>query len=385
MAETAAVPIHTGQDFYVPYFLVKVAGRVQEQDVVRDILSVTYKDNIKDLDSFEITINNWDAETRGIDDRTGRIDKETRGFLFKYSDSDRFDPGKALELSMGYYGKDAPRVMMTGQITALRPMFPAGGAPTLAVSGLNILHKLRTEPRSQAYENKTDTQVAREIARSLGLEFKTMPVSGEEPYEYLLQDNQFDIIFLMERARRIGYAIYVDETGAKPALVFARSTDVVRPTYELRYGWSLIDFKPDLTTANQVAEVTVRAWDKLHKEKIEEKATRAEIKVKGVGEKGGQAAIEEAFKQRREIIATKPVESRAEAKTLALRTLEENAKDMVKATGSTVGLPDLRAGSVVMITGVGRRFSGRYFVTGTTHTIGDSGYTTQFECRREEV
>jgi phage protein D len=50
-----------------------------------------------------------------------------------------------------------------------------------------------------------------------------------------------------------------------------------------------------------------------------------------------------------------------------------------------VGLPDLRAGSVVYIDGLGERFSGRYFVTSTTHAISDSGYTTQFECRREEV
>jgi phage protein D len=50
-----------------------------------------------------------------------------------------------------------------------------------------------------------------------------------------------------------------------------------------------------------------------------------------------------------------------------------------------VGLPDLRAGSVVNIDGLGARFTGRYFVTSTTHAIGDGGYTTQFECRREEL
>jgi phage protein D len=58
---------------------------------------------------------------------------------------------------------------------------------------------------------------------------------------------------------------------------------------------------------------------------------------------------------------------------------------MLMGTGSTVGLPDLRASSVVYLDGLGKRFSGRYFVTGTTHTIGDSGYTTQFECRREDI
>jgi uncharacterized protein len=79
------------------------------------------------------------------------------------------------------------------------------------------------------------------------------------------------------------------------------------------------------------------------------------------------------------------VTSKTEAKKLAVETLENIAKDMVKATCSTVGVPDLRAGGIIMIQGVGKRFSGRYFVTATTHTIGDSGYTTQFECRREEV
>ena len=43
-----------------------------------------------------------------------------------------------------------------------------------------------------------------------------------------------------------------------------------------------------------------------------------------------------------------------------MRILEENAKDMVKGSGSAVGLPDLRAGSVVQIDGLGARFIGNY-------------------------
>ena len=49
-----------------------------------------------------------------------------------------------------------------------------------------------------------------------------------------------------------------------------------------------------------------------------------------------------------------------------------------------VGLPDLRAGRVVTIDGVGARLYGTYFVTKTTHTIDDSGYITTFDCRREQ-
>ena len=36
-----------------------------------------------------------------------------------------------------------------------------------------------------------------------------------------------------------------------------------------------------------------------------------------------------------------------------------------------------------MVLGVGSRFSGVYFITDTTHTIDDRGYTTRFNARRE--
>lgn len=374
MATSVAVPIYSGQDFYVPYFQVKIAGRPQGQDVVRDILSVSYKDNITEIDSFDITINNWDADARD----------------FKYSDSDLFDPGKELELWMGYYGKDRLRLMVRGQITALHPSFPSGGGSTLAISGLNVLHKLRTKQESHSYEAKTDSQIAKEVAGRLGIQIKTDSAADEKKFDYLFQDNQYDIIFLMERARRIGYDLFVEEQGqngqaGQPLLRFGRSLQVRQTTYQLTYGRSLIEFKPELSTANQVSEVTVRGWDAVNKKKIEQTANRSQISVKGVGAAGGQAAIEQSFNQRKEIVATKPIESEAEAKTLAVRTLEENAKDMVKGTGSTVGLPDLRAGSVVQIDGLGKRFSGRYFVTSSTHAMGDGGYTTQFDCRREEL
>ena len=51
-------------DFYVPRFEIKIAGVNLPQDVLRDVVQVTYKDNVKELDSFELTVNNWDAEQR---------------------------------------------------------------------------------------------------------------------------------------------------------------------------------------------------------------------------------------------------------------------------------------------------------------------------------
>ncbi len=373
---TEAIPIYEGQDFYVPYFEVKLRGQPLGQGVVRDILQVTYKDNIEEIDSFEITINNWDSDK----------------LQFKYSDDDLFDPGQEVELWMGYYGQERLRLMITGEITSLRPAFPASGPSTLAISGLNLLHRLRTKQESKPYEKLTDSEIAQQIGGRLNVAVRIdrAAAAQEERYDYLFQDNQYDIIFLMQQARRIGYDMFVEESGqngqaGQSQLYFGPSVNVQRVTYQLTYGRSLIEFQPNLTTANQVGEVTVRGWDTRNKQKIEYTAKRSEIATQGVGARGGQGVIEQSFNQRQEIIVDRPIQSEQEAQTLAIETLERIAKEMVKGSGSTVGLPDLRAGSVVEIDGLGERFNGRYFVTTTTHTIGDSGYTTQFECRREET
>lgn len=381
-------------DFYVPAFAVKLRGRELEDDVVNDILQVSYRDNIKEIDSFEITINNWDADKRD----------------FKYIDQDLFDPGKELELSMGYHGQDL-QLMITGQITSLRPSFPSAGQPTLAISGLNLIHKFRRQEETWAYTDKKDSQIAREVGDRLKIKVNTDDAAeaAETKYDYVFQDNQYDIVFLMERARRVGYDLWVSEKteGGKTVseLNFGPSNNIKAATHQLSFAkyrispgqsgpnrkaaiaklFPLIDFKPELSTAQQVSEVTVKGWNPKTKKPISQTAKRDEIKTKGVGSKGGQADIEKSFSERKEIITDKPVSTDAEAKKLALASLDMIAKEMVKGNGATIGIPDLRAGGVVEMDGMGDRFSGRYFLTATTHAIGDGGYTTNFECRREEV
>lgn len=56
----------------------------------------------------------------------------------------------------------------------------------------------------------------------------------------------------------------------------------------------------------------------------------------------------------------------------------------VTASGKAIGIPELRAGTLIEIRGEGKRFSGHYFVNATIHTIGDSGYTTSFECSKHD-
>ncbi len=386
-------PIHARHDFYVPAFELKVGGRSLERDVIRDVLSVSYTDSLDKLDAAEITLNNWDADRRAL----------------KYSDPRttpvNLDPGAEIELYMGYHDRGGLTLMLRGQIVSLAPDFPAAGQPTIQVRALNQLYKLHYKQEVQVYTDKTDSQIAQAVLDriaqeasaprgggrpALNLELVTRSANrSEEPHGYIVINNDYPIIFLMERARHNGYDIFIEEAAengrATSKLHFHPPDRGAPAVYELTYGQTLISFKPALKTKAQVAKVTVRGWNPARKREIVGEATWDDLDIRGLPSAEDMAAVDAALAGSEEVVADAPVESEAEARRQAQAHLAHLAKDLVSGSGSTVGLPELRAGRPVYIRGLGSRFSGRYLVTSSAHTIDDCGYLTQFEARMEEL
>jgi phage protein D len=391
--------------FYVPQFEVRIEGVGLPRNVLRDVVQVTYKDNIKEIDSLELTINNWDAATRRFkyvgDETAEALQGSTR-------ESERyrlFDPcNKQVELWLGYAGD--LRMMMRGTFTTLEPTFTSGAAPTLAVRGLNAIHQLRRKQYSHTWHDKRDSEIAKDIAtlvdKDLGKNHKRFPVpvvideharSKEEVLPYVAQKNQYDIDFLLSRALRLGYVVYLREgdptarnsDARRPHLYFGPSDGRIpgqrKVEFLLRWGASLTEFKPTLTTANQVKSVTVNGWDRAKKKAINVKVS---LDDKELNLNRDLHELLKACDPREELVVDKPVHSEKEAKQVAQAILKDRQKEMVKAAGATVGLPDLRAGRKVQIDGLGARFNGTYFVTDTSHTLNDSGYVTRFNARREQ-
>lgn len=391
------------EPFYAPYYKVQVEGRKLPDDVVNDVLQLIYKDKVDDLDNFQITLNNWDAQEQ----------------RFKYEPAlpqykGLFDPGQRIEIELGYVGN--LRKVLIGDITTVQPAFPEGGGPTLTVSGLNILHGFRKKQHTCSWEDKTDSYIAREIGskpasdnapglglRALRMELVTPDEGTEQADKYVFMNNQYDIIFLLDRARRRGYSLRIEmrvdpQTKREiPArLVFGRAESTREVTYELEWGKTLCSFTPTLQTANQISSVTVKGWDHRAKRPISETAELSKLPQDAGVNRDWENRIARAVNGRHEEITNRPVHTAAEARELAKKILTEQRRGMITATGTTVGLPDLRAGRKIVVLGFGARrvnnqvqkseegaFDGEYFVTETTHTIGDNGYRTQFSARRE--
>ncbi|HZM45919.1 MAG TPA: hypothetical protein VFC14_13870 [Burkholderiales bacterium] len=380
-------------DFYVPQCEIRIEGTGLPHDVLRDVSQVTYQDGLKEIDGFSITVNNWDAATRAFK----YVGSETKATLKTDPRFRLFDPcNKRVQVYFGYLG--ALELMVEGTFTTLEPNFPSGGKPTLEVRGLNVLHKLRRKQYSDHWQGKKDSQIAqiigRKVDKEVGKQFP-LPVvvndealKAEDPLPYVAQTNQYDIDFLLLRARRLGYVVTVKppkERSSKPDekkthLYFGPSGDPQEPVCELKWGASLLSFKPTLTTANQIKSVTVTGWDR---DKQKRYTGQASVNSKKVLLKPALRDLLNVCDPRDEIVVNKPVRGKKEADNLALAILMDRSKEMVKASVTCIGLPKLRTGCKVKIEGVGERLRGTYFVTDTTHTYGDSGYTTSFNARLE--
>jgi phage protein D len=397
-----AIPIYSRQEtFYVPRVEVYIRGQKLPSNVINDILQVTYKDSINEIDSFSIEINNWDAEKRKFK------------FVPPLKDSTQdftgiFDPGQKIEVWMGY--QNNMRRMMRGVITALEPTFSESAAPTLSVRGLNELHQYRTEQHTYSWTDgtKTDTDIARQLCDwpvkkgqpGLGIAFDPNPAPDETPEPVVFMNNQYDIVFLIERARRHGYEIYLEDEAPTPTLYFGLSENAGdAPVYQLEWGKSLISFRPTLSTAKQVGEVVVRGWDRKANRAIEEHYTLENLwksQKKSPAEIARLRQIAQAYGNRTEVVTDQPAHTKKEAHDRAKAILEDQSKKLIEASGATIGLPDLRSGCSVEILGFGAQsdaagnpvgaggdFDGEYFVTESTHTIGSGGYRTEFSARRE--
>lgn len=372
--------------FYVPQFQVSIAGKELKQGLLRDVMQVTYRDSVEEIDSFELVVNNWDASSRQP------RPKYEPAFNPQYAGI--FDPGKKLELRMGYMSEMT--LMLTGVITTLEPNFPEASSSTLSVRGLNVLHQLRTEPHTYSWTDKRDSDISVELGNmplqsghaGLGIPVKIDPSQDETKEPFIMMNNQYDIVFLLERARRHGYqVIYYEksDTNPQPSLFFGppESKRVV-PNYRLVWGKTLTSFKPKFDTGMMLAEVTWRGWDRKKDELIEQTAKWDDPDIVPSGPERQQLQlIAQAYSARKEVRVTPPPRSKDDAKQLAKDTLTRQFQQMITASGSTVGLPDLRAGTKVQIEGLGLRYSGKYYITSTTHTMGEGGYRTQFEARRD--
>jgi uncharacterized protein involved in type VI secretion and phage assembly len=292
---------------------------------------------------------------------------------FELIDSTTFRVGDEVQISAKAEGENQKITLIKGEITAIEPEFLSDYISSFTVRGYDKSHRLHRGRYARTFLKQSDKQIAQKIAGECSLGFKAS--SGALPtHEYVFQDNQTNMEFLQDRARRIGYYVYVDDG----TLYFVKEPENGREV-GLRWGENLIDFQARLTTAEQVSEVAVRGWDPAAKKAIVGKKSALSRDIVKVNNKDGKATAQAAFGKSEECVANYAIRTVDEANLQAQSVLDTRGHAFFNAEGTCRGNPNVKAGTKVKVEGIGQRFSGTYRVSRSVHRYDSSGYTTRFE------
>lgn len=345
-------------DTLTPEFRISVNGSELSNKAKADLTAVCVSEDVGATGMFSFTLNCWDGAQMKV----------------KWIDDSLFKEGNEVDIEMGY--RDALKKIFQGEITSLEPDFPAGDAPVLTVRGYDRRHRQMGKHKTRTFLKMKDSDIASQIASDWGLQ-PDIKDSGVT-LDYVLQNNQTDFQFLQERAQRIGYEVVVNgrTLSFKP-----RATDG-SAVLTLKREVELLEFSARLSTVGQVETLQVQGWDPKQKQAWTAQSTNADVRAMD-GSASGPAAVGSAFGNTGGIGVVAPVQSQSEADLIAKGRLKENALSYVEGQGVCIGDPDLRAGTVIKIDGLGTRFSGPYYVTSAEHGYRSAtGYRTSFSVRR---
>lgn len=382
---------------FAPELRIAIDGTPVPNALRSSISSVSLQTGLEGADRVELSLANQGL--RWIDDPLFRIDRE-------------------LTLSMGY-APDPLAQMFVGEIVGHSASFPSSGLPGFNVIAQDRRRRMQKGNRARwfavtipNYANVPvmDPLIAAGVTGSYGLIPITDPVgaamavllggvqvaiaqaqSASDPSDpdkaqktMRVQAGESDLDFLARVARENGWDLSMDHDTALGGrlLRFGSPADKLDSDVTLKFGRDLVDFTPRISDVGQVAAVRVFVWQPSQQSAFAITVgwdwDRQSLTLNIVPAEAADAASDTP----QLMLIDKPV-TLADAPRIILGELLPRLNKRQTATGSTIGDPRIRAGTVVQIEGVGERFGGRYRVTSAQHTLDGGGWRTSFECRKD--
>ncbi|MGD1703161.1 phage late control D family protein [Dapis sp. BLCC M229] len=349
----------SGEELLNPNIKILLKGKNISPELAADFVSVKVYEDLEAPSMFELKFVTWDLEK----------------LQFTWIDKEVFELGDTVEILMGY--ENNLQTVMVGEITGLEPEFSQDTTPMLVVRGHDLRHRLLRGRQTKSFTKMKDSDIVSQIARGKGLTAKVEDTKVK--LEYVLQRNQTDWEFLQERAARLGYEVAVDNK----TLYFRPPDNGEQKLFTITYGDDLQDFQPRLSTMNQVDQVQVQGWLPKDKKTVLAKAGAGKEGNKMGGSTSGPKEVQKAFGKSSDTIVNQVVSSKAEADKMSLGQFKERSLDYITGEGICQGYSNFRAGKVIEITGVGKKFGGLYYIINVEHSYSESqGYKTSFTVRR---
>ena len=404
---------------FAPDFRIEINGKPVPALLRASTSSVSLQTSFDGSDRVELTLVN--EGLRWLDHELLRLDN-------------------SLALYMGY-APDPLEKMFAGEIIAQSPTFPSGGSPMLTVSAQDRREHLQSNKPVRWFAvpipSLGNTPVPDPVVASLvaiehflipifdpigaalsvligGVQVAVAATGDSQTMQKIIrkQLGESNLDFLKRLSQENGWELFIDHSGPRGGwqLRFFSLADHLAPDIVLKYGQSLVDFTPRITKVGQIVSISTRIWVPSIKTAFTITAgwdwdrNSLDVNVSagyslagsdGDLPGGGMSAANQSSgcepqgqsassqKSKPEVMLLDEPLSADSAPRVLLSKLLTKLNQRLTGSGSVVGDPRIRPGTVLQLEGLGRQFGGLYRVTSATHTLDGSGYRTTFDVRKE--
>lgn len=341
-------------DHKVASIEVEIGGlNLHKTGLGKDLLEVTVESTIEMTSKFTLRISSWDLDTQRV----------------SWADRGPLGIGAEIAIEMGYL--PGRQRLIVGEVASLELSFSTDSVPILTVTGYDLRQRLAANRIIKRYpKGWRDSQMAEDAITRNQLTAEVVETPGRDPQAEELQNNKTDLDFLQTLAKRNGYEISV----AGKTVRFGPRAAPTAPPLSLSPNADLQEFQVRFAAERLFQKVTVHGVDR------QQKAFTAQATCETFP---GHLADVDHLSAKEDTVDSMVVKSEDEGSKIAKARLDQGLMEVLTGSGKCLGHPELRAGVIVDIKDVGRRFSGNYRVTTATHSFSaSSGYTTSFSATR---
>ncbi|MBB2147959.1 type VI secretion system tip protein VgrG [Pedobacter gandavensis] len=293
----------------------------------------------------------------------GTVDTRT----FPISDSDSFVPGNEIEILAGYGGEDKVSIF-SGVIVKQSIEVNNTDAFSLIVSCKHKAIGMTFNRKDVEFTSLSDADILSKIIKNNQLKAEVTSTSVVQ--ETVIQKGATDWDFILSRAEFYGFLVNCLKGNTIEIAAPKLSTE---PVLRLAFGDSILSFNAELDAQMQSPALEASAWDIKTLTILKASATEPSLQAQGnISAKKLSGTLSQT---KRNIFTGAPME-KAEIETWANASLLKMRLSALKGSVSFQGNGLVMPGKLVLLEGVGARYSGKAFVSSVSHYLEEGVWKT---------
>jgi phage protein D len=315
---------------------------------------------------------------------------------FRWTEDPRLQVGIKFRVCWGY-PTDMSEVFTTSIMKA-KPTFPDGGTmPVIDLVAFDLRHGMTAGSEPKNWGSISSSEVAKRIANEYN--FGTdVEESGDDRKKARIQPAGVnDFMFVQQLAAKLNFACYLDNDVLHFHSYRLNETPVLEFTYYNDSRGTIIEFTPEVDMNKPSGVKVVGATSTESKEKEadgKDPIPSGMISLQRFVSDGSRIRAHEApikaadgTHHMRLMNISSFEERQAALQRQANAAAQKINMSAVKASMKVVGTPRLKANQMIRISGVGKAYSGNWYVVTAKHVISPTGttYITELKLSRNAL